>query len=108
MKRQIKYLLLFALLSRLSLGISLAHADEPPTLALKDAIPVAEEALTKAGVDLSQYYLYQGEYSLSSRGNYWYLTYRARVTRRDNEIFISVYMDKTTDISGVGNVKRRY
>ena len=99
MKRSIKALAVIFLSSWLSLCAFRAGADEVPTLSLKESLPIAEAALTQANVDLAKYYLYQVEYSLSSEGSYWFQTYRLRSSGSD-EIFVKVYMNAKTDVSG--------
>jgi len=98
MKRRIKSVVVIILCLWLSLCAFRAGADEVPTLNLKESIPIAEEALKQANVDLSKYYLYQIEYSLSSEGGYWFQTYRLR-SSGSNEIFVKVYMNAKTEVS---------
>jgi hypothetical protein len=107
MKKNYRSFLFLLIWGYLSFCSSYVTADQPPALAMKDSIPVAENSLAKANIDLARYYLYQIEYSSSSEGYYWFLTYQAINTQQDNEIFVKVYMDKSTDISGVGNIKRK-
>ena len=92
MKRSIKSLVVIFLFLWLALYTFKAGADEVPTLSLKESLPIAEEALKQANVDLAKYYLYQVEYSLSSNGSYWFQTYRLRSSGSD-EIFVKVYMN---------------
>ncbi|OIO36247.1 MAG: hypothetical protein AUJ74_03265 [Candidatus Omnitrophica bacterium CG1_02_44_16] len=100
MKRRIKSLAIIFMFSWFSLCAFRAYADEVPTLSLKDSIPISEKALTQAKVDLTKYYLYQVEYSLSSDGSYWFQTYRLR-SSGSNEIFVKVYMNAKTEVSGI-------
>ncbi|MFH0940945.1 MAG: hypothetical protein V1840_03730 [Candidatus Omnitrophota bacterium] len=97
MKRRIKSLAVIFLSLWLSLCAFRAGADEVPTMGLKESIPIAEEALKQANVDLAKYYLYQVEYSLSSDGSYWFQTYRLRSSGSD-EIFVKVYMNAKTTV----------
>jgi hypothetical protein len=66
-------------------------------MSLKESLPIAEEALRQADVNLAKYYLYQVEYSLSSDGSYWFQTYRLRSSGSD-EIFVKVYMNAKTTV----------
>ena len=84
--------------------VSLAHS-EAPTLSLKDSIPIAEETLAKANMNLGGYYLYAITFSRSSKGDYWYYTFSAKDGAEYSEIFVKVYMDKTAEI--VNSASRR-
>lgn len=72
----------------------------PPSLLLKDAIVAAENALTQARVDMSQYYIYSVVYTNSSRGTYWFFTYKTKTPSVSQEIHIKVFMDQKTEFSG--------
>ena len=105
MKRTIKSLAVIFLYSWFLLCAFRAGADEIPTMNLKDSIPIAEKALTQTKVDLGQYYLYQVEYSLSSKGSYWFLTYRMR-SSDPSELFVKVYMDGTSSVENLNRSDR--
>ncbi|GEM_PF-5272980 len=105
MKRRIKTLAVIFLYLWLSLCAFRAWADEVPTLGLKESIPIAEEALKQANVDIAQYYLYQVELSLSSEGNYWFQTYRLRSSGSD-EVFVKVYMNAKATVENLNRSGR--
>ena len=71
-----------------------------PGLSLKDSLPIAEEALTSAKLDLANYWLYSVTYANSSKGNYWYYTFRANAPSEFNQVFVKVYMNGQAEISG--------
>ena len=79
---------------------------ETPSLTLEDSIPVAQEAITKAKLNLADYFLYSITYSHSSKGNFWYYTIRAKQPSEYNQIYIKIYMDGSTEFSG-GPFSRR-
>lgn len=72
---------------------------QAPSLSLKEGIQVAEEALGLAKVDANAYFLYSVTYSHSAKGDYWYCTFKP-VAQGLKEIFVKVYVDKSTEISG--------
>ncbi|MFH0877236.1 MAG: hypothetical protein V1863_03325 [Candidatus Omnitrophota bacterium] len=74
--------------------------SEIPTLSLQDSIPVAEEALASAQLKLTDYYIYSIMLSHAEKGFYWYYTLRSKQPSEYNQIYIRVYMDKTTEIRG--------
>ncbi len=79
-----------------------------PSLSLKDSIAVAEGALTLNKIDLSGYYLYSITFSRSSKGDYWYYTYRPKQASEYNEVFVKVYMDKSAEVTHSGSSKTIY
>ena len=103
MRRWTALFLTLILAVGLFFGAAAAYADDTPTLSLKDSIAVAEAALTNAKVDLTGYFLYSVTYGHSSTGIYWYYTYKpssqATVYR---QIYVKVYMDKKSEITGGG------
>jgi hypothetical protein len=72
----------------------------PPTLSLKDAIVVAENALTQAQVDLSRYYIYSVIYTNSSQGTCWSFSYKTKAPSVAQEIHVKVFMNQKTEFSG--------
>ena len=107
MKRRIKFLI-FLMSCLLALqNVYQARADAP-SLSLKDSIKIAEEALAKAKINVSDHFLYSIIFYHASKGDYWYYTYRPKTPSEYNEIFVRVYMDATTEISGGGSSRRGY
>jgi hypothetical protein len=97
-----KTLFLALLVLSLSLASVCAYAaDETPTLALRDSIPFAEEALTKTGISPDAYWLYSITYTRSEKGYYWYYTFRPLPSSSGRQIYVKVYMDKTAEVSGI-------
>ena len=80
-------------------AVPIARA-QAPALSLKDAMPVAEKSLQAAGTDMGRYYLYAITLSGSSKGSYWYFTYRLLVPSEYGTLFVKVYMNGTSDIEG--------
>ena len=99
MKTKMKLVTL--LLSLSLLGLSMVYA-EAPSLSLKDSLPLAEKALIQAKVDVGRYYIFSVVFTGSSKGDYWYYTYRPIVPSESNEIFVRVYMTGEAEISGGG------
>ena len=73
---------------------------QAPSLSLKDSLPKAEDALTKANIDLNNYFLYSISFSHSSKGDYWYYTFRPNTPSEYGQIYVKVYMSGETEISG--------
>lgn len=74
-----------------------AYAQEP-SLSLKDSIKIAEDALKRNNVDVSNHYLYSITFSRSSKGDYWYYTYRPKTASEYGQIFVKVYMNGEAEI----------
>lgn len=74
-----------------------AYAQEP-SLSLKDSIKIAEDALKRNNVDVSDHYLYSITFSRSSKGDYWYYTYRPKTASEYGQIFVKVYMNGEAEI----------
>lgn len=72
----------------------------PPSLQLKDAVTVAEDALAKANIDISKYYIYSVVYTNSSEGQFWFFTYKTISPSVSQEIHVNVYMNGKTKFSG--------
>ena len=85
-----------------------ACAESLPTLSLKDSIPIAEAALSQALVNISDYYIFSITYTNSSKGSFWYFQFRPQATSGSSQIFVKVYMDKTTESVGGPTLKKRY
>jgi hypothetical protein len=85
-----------------------ACAESLPTLSLKDSIPIAEAALSQALVSISDYYIFSITYTNSSKGSFWYFQYRPLSSSGSGQIFVKVYMDKTTEILGGSVSKKAY
>ena len=79
---------------------------QTPALSLQDAIPIAEKSLKTAGIDTSLYYLYSITPSSSSRGSFWYFTYRPLTPSEYGSVFVKVYMDGTSDTEDSGSGRR--
>jgi hypothetical protein len=91
----------------LFLNVAPVAFAQPPSLSLKDAIPVAEKSLQSAGIDASLYYLYSITLTGSSRGSFWYFTYRLLLAPSEyGSVFVKVYMNGTSDIEGGGSGRR--
>ena len=73
------------------------YAQEP-SLSLQDSIAVAEAALKSNKIDVSEHYLYSITFSRSSKGDYWYYTYRPKTASEYGQIFVKVYMNGETEI----------
>lgn len=85
-----------------------ACAESLPTLLLKDSIPIAEAALGQARVDISEYYIFSITYTNSSKGSFWYFQFRPLSSSESGQIFVKVYMDRTTEIIGGPLSKKGY
>ena len=86
-----------------SLGIlltSVAYAQGPPPLSLKDSMTVAESALKKSKIDLTNHWLYSITFAHNSKGFYWYYTYRPNVPSEFDEFFVKVFFDSSVEITG--------
>jgi hypothetical protein len=92
--------IIFLLLGTLFFSWAARTGAETPSLSLKDSIKIAEEALSKAGVDISHHYLYSITLSHASQGDYWYYTYRPIAASEYKEIFVRVFMDGTAKVYG--------
>ncbi len=95
--------LLMAFLILSFLGISLmpyAYAQEHPAMSLKDSLPIAEAALKKANINVSNHWLYSVIYAHNNKGFYWYYTYRPNSPSEYDEFFVKVYSDSSVDITG--------
>ncbi|HAJ56798.1 MAG TPA: hypothetical protein DCL35_03385 [Candidatus Omnitrophica bacterium] len=77
-----------------------AAQTPPPSLALKDAIIVAEDAMAKTKIDMSGHYIYSVIYTNSSEGQFWLFTYKTAVPTVSQEILVKVYMNGRTEFSG--------
>ncbi len=72
----------------------------PPSLALKDAVDIATEALTNAKVDLAGYFIYSVTYTNSVKGTYWYFIFKTIKPTTGQEANVKVYMNSQTEFSG--------
>lgn len=72
----------------------------PPSLALKDAVDIATEALTNAKVDLAGYFIYSVTYTNSAKGTYWYFIFKTVKPTVGQEANVKVYMNRQTEFSG--------
>jgi len=76
-------------------------AQPVPSLSLKEAVDVAEKALSAEGVNVGEYYLYGVVLSNSSSGRNWYCTFRpVKVEKKGGygAIYVRVYMDSTAEV----------
>ncbi|MFA5039494.1 MAG: hypothetical protein WC732_07430 [Candidatus Omnitrophota bacterium] len=73
---------------------------QAPGLPLEKAIEIAQKALTATTVPMENYYLFSVILTNSSKGQYWYHTYRAIRPSEYNEIFAKVFMDGSLELSG--------
>lgn len=108
MKRKQRWsvFLLAGLLLTSSLSAALAQA---PPLLLQDSIKIAEKSLDKVPfLDIKNYYIFSIQLTNSSKGNFWYYTLRAITPSEYNEIFVKIYMDGTTELSGGALSKMGY
>lgn len=92
-------LLLVFLAGLFFFGMMAVCRAEAPTLPLSDSIPAAEDALAKAKLKMDGYYLYGITLSNSSKGNYWSLAYRPLTPSERDQIYVKVYMDRTTEVA---------
>lgn len=99
MKRSILVFLLLLSLSAASVLPALAQVP-PPSLALKDAVDIATEALTNAKVDLARYFIYSVTYTNSAKGTYWYFIFKTIKPTTGQEANVKVYMNGSTEFSG--------
>ncbi len=84
-----------------SLWSGIVSAQVPaPTLDLKDAIDIAQQAVMNLKVKLSDYYIYSVTYTNSSNGTFWYFNFKTIERTSGKEINVKVYMDKSTEFSG--------
>lgn len=103
MQTQKKSTLLRALLIIVLLLIMIhqnAFAKDAPSLSLKDSLPVAEKTIAQAKLDISNLYIFSIVYTHSSRGSYWYYTYRSASNAARSEVYLKIFMDGTTEVSG--------
>ena len=84
-------------------GTPACHA-QAPDLSLKDSMPIAEKALANAKVKIENYYIFSIAYTNSSKGSFWYYTYRPQTPSEYNQVYVKVYMDKTAEVKN-GNEK---
>jgi hypothetical protein len=85
------------------LGVLISAAQveaQAPSLSLQRSLELAEQTLEKTSVNLKNYYLFSVMLTNSSKGQFWYLTYRATTPSEFNEIFAKVYMDSSVELSG--------
>ena len=95
----------------LSLASLFPAYAEVPALSLKDSIPIAEQALANTDVKLQEYFLFSIVYTQSSKGSFWNYTFRPRVSTESggyDQIYVKVYMDGGTDLSGGPFSEERY
>lgn len=81
------------------LSLSLAYA-QAPSLSLKDSIALADKALEQAKVNVGKYFLFSVVFTHSSKGDYWYYTYRPVEASEYNQVYVRVYVTGETEISG--------
>lgn len=94
-------LLIFLILIFLNITIMpCAYAQERPAMSLKDSFPIAEAALKKANINVTNHWLYSVIYAHSNKGFYWYYTYRPDAPSEYDEFFVKVYSDSSVDITG--------
>ncbi len=107
MKRGIKFFAILILSTMLFQNALPACADDP-SLTLKASIAIAEEALAKAKIDISGHFLFSVTLTHSSKGDYWYQTYRPRTPSEYGGIFVKVYMNGEAEITGAQAPRGRY
>jgi hypothetical protein len=107
MKRGTLFLAFFLSIALVLSFLTLSWA-QAPSLSMKDSIKLAEGALIKASMNLTDYYLYSITLAHASKGDNWYYTFRAVSPSEYNEVFVKVYMDGETEISGGALGKKGY
>ena len=74
---------------------------QAPTLSLLKAVELAQKTLAATNkIKVDNYYLFSVILTNSSRGSFWYHTYRAIQPSEYNQIFAKVFMDGTVQLSG--------
>lgn len=85
----------------LFLTLAGAVRAQAPNLSLLKAVELAQKTLAATNkISFDNYYLFSVILTNSSKGQYWYHTYRAVQPSEYNEIFAKVYMDGRVEISG--------
>lgn len=85
-------------------GLVSCAYSQAPDLSLEKSMPAAEKALTDAKINLTDYYIYSITFSHSSKGDFWYYTYKSSTNKSEyNQVYIKVYMDKTAEITNSGS-----
>ena len=93
-----KNLLILLIASFLISSAAIAFASAPQLL-LKDSIPIAETTLAQNKIDPSQYFIFSVTYTNSSKGYFWYYTYRLiNNPSVGQELHLKIYMDKTVEV----------
>lgn len=95
-----KHIAVYICMATMAWAMASSAYAQAPTLPLKKSIELAETALDKTSVDPTKYYLYSVTLTNSSKGRFWYLTYRAISPSEFNELFAKVYMDGSVGLSG--------
>lgn len=73
---------------------------QAPALIVEKAIEIADKAVDDSVLDIKNYYLFSVVLTNSSKGQFWYHTYRAINPSEYNQIFAKVYMDGHVELSG--------
>ncbi len=102
MKKNRRIAILLLVIFAFFTSMIVSYAQVPaPTLELKDAIDIAQQAVRNLKkVDIGDYYIYNVTYTNSQKGTFWYFLFKTIASTTGQEINVKVYMDKSTEFSG--------
>ncbi len=95
---RLKKLAIFIFVLCFSASTKICFGQTSPTLTLENSIKTAQEELKKANFDISNHYIFSIILTNSSKGSFWYYTYRPYQPSQYREFFIKIYMDGTCEI----------
>ncbi len=96
---RLKFVILICATALFAFGSGLSFGQDTPALTLEKSIPIAQDALMKANFNIANHYIFSIIFTNSSKGRFWYYTYRPYNPSQYQEFFIKVYMDGTCDLS---------
>lgn len=83
------------------LTVTFSAYAQAPNLSLSKAVELAQKTLAASNrVEDEDYYLFSVILTNSSKGQYWYHTYRSIQPSEYNEIFAKVYLNGSVELSG--------
>lgn|GEM_PF-5443249 len=107
MKTKILFLI-FAVSLYGFLGTPRSYAvDEIPRITIQNAIPLAEGAMVKGGIDKNKYYIFDVSYTRASLGYFWDITFKPVDPYDRNLVHVRVYMDSQTEVLDQSERRRR-
>lgn len=78
-------------------GVLTCFSQTHPELTLENSIKIAQEELAKVKFDTSNHYIFSIILTNSSKGSFWYYTYRPYNPSQYKEFFMKIYMDGTCE-----------